>query len=402
MKKIIPVLIFVASSICSNAQVDTAAMRKYLTTHQSKTELIEKCRDRIFEAIIGNERSKAEELMFYARTEFETDKLKALAQDEMWLLAIWLHKYQLAATETVLDSLTIAQYQNQTNRFKYNLFPLLADSLCVNYDTYRQDIENDESLSESRRDFLLLFIKLFENLNSDNSTEIMNAASDEYLDRHPMSEHETFVQNLLRYKYKCIWPAIDCGISFGAAFYSGDFGKYIDNGFATNMYLGMVFANFVINGEMGFLSGKLADDVDFGNAVIGQGDGTSNVFWGVNAGYKIQLPRQFVATPTLGAGWITVSPDGNTIKKNESLESAKIKSAHVQPVIGIEVCREVIPGKLMMNPEGKLNHLSLFVPTFRYTFMPVKFNSPKFKTQGSVHTVTIGLKFRSARVKRDL
>ncbi len=399
MKKIIPILIFVASSICSNAQVDTAAMRKYLTTHQSKTELIEKCRDRIFWSIIGNDRAKAEELMSYARTEFETDNLKALSQDEMWLLAIWLHKYQLAATETVLDSLTIAQYQNQTNRFKYNLFPLLSDSLCVDYDTYRQDIENDESLSESRRDFLLLFIKLFENLNSDNSTEIMNAASDEYLDRHPMSEHETFVRNLLRYKYINIWPSIEFGLSFGGAFYFGNIGKLLDNDFAMNMYLGLAFQNFVLNGEMGFLCGMANEDINFGNAIMKDGR-TENMFFGFSVGYKLRLPYRFVATTSFGAGWVTLYPDAKSIKEDERLHDSKINSAHAQPVIGVELCR-VSSNSLTISPEGKINQL-VVSPTLRYTYMPAKFDSPQFKAIGTIHTLTIGLKYQFFRVKRDL
>ena len=90
MRKIILTIIVAAGSFCASAQVDTAAMRQYLMTHESKTEMIEKCRTRIFEAIIDNDRTKAEELMFYARTEFENDKLKALSQGETWLLAIWL------------------------------------------------------------------------------------------------------------------------------------------------------------------------------------------------------------------------------------------------------------------------------------------------------------------------
>ena len=399
MKKIILTLIVAAGSFCASAQVDTAAMRKYLTTHQSKTEMIEKCRDRIFWSIICNDRAKAEELMFYARTEFETDNLKALAQDEMWLLAIWLHKYQLAATETVLDSLTIAQYQNQTNSFKYSLFPLLADSLSVNYDTYRQDIENDESLSESRRDFLLLFIKLFENLNSDNSTEIMNDASDEYLDRHPMSEHETFVRNLLRYKYINIWPSIEFGLSFGGAFYSGNIGKLLNNDFAMNMYLGLTFNNFVMNGEMGFLCGMANEDINFGDAIMKDGR-TANMFLGVNVGYKIRLPYRFVATPTFGAGWVTLYPDAKSIKEDSRLQDSKIKSAHAQPVIGVELCREY-PNNYMIYQEGKFNAQILF-PTLRYTYMPAKFDSPLLKTSGTIHTVTIGLKYQFLKVKRDL
>ena len=398
MKKIILTLIVAAGSFCASAQVDTAAMRKYLTTHQSITEMIEKCRDRIFWSIICNDRAKAEELMFYARTEFETDNLKALAQDEMWLLAIWLHKYQLAATEMVLDSLTIAQYQNQTNSFKYSLFPLLADSLSVNYDTYRQDIENDESLSESRRDFLLLFIKLFENLNSDNSTEIMNDASDEYLDRHPMSEHETFVRNLLRYKYINIWPSIEFGLSFGGAFYSGNIGKLLNTDFAMNMYLGLTFHNFVLNGETGFLYGMANEDINFGNAIMKDGR-TKNMFFGISVGNKIRLPYRFVATPTFGAGWVTLYPDARSIKGDTKLRDSEINSAHVQPVIGVELCREY-PNNYKIYQEGKINVHILF-PTIRYTYMSAKFDSPQFKN-GTIHTVTIGLKYQFFKVKRDL
>ena len=44
MRKIILTIIVAAVSFCASAQVDTAAMRKYLTTHQSKTEMIEKCK----------------------------------------------------------------------------------------------------------------------------------------------------------------------------------------------------------------------------------------------------------------------------------------------------------------------------------------------------------------------
>ena len=387
-----------ASSICASAQVDTAAMRQYLTTHQSKTEMIEKCRDRIFWSIICNERTKAEELMFYARTEFENDNLKALSQDETWLLAIWLKNYQLAATEMVLDSLSIEQYQHQANRFRFDLFPLLADSIQVDFDFYWQDIENDESLSENHRDFLLLFIKLFENLDSDNSTEIMNSASDEYLALHPMSEHEAFVRNLLRHKYKTIWPSIEFGLLFGGAFYSGNIGKLLNNDFAMNMYLGLTFDYLVLNGEIGFLYGGANEDINFGDAIMKDGRTENKVFC-ISAGYKIRLPYRFVATPTFGAGWVTLYPDARSIKEDTKLRDSEINSAHVQPVIGIELCREY-PNNYMIYQEGKIN-LHILFPTIRYTYMSAKF-APQFKASGTIHTVTIGLKYQFFKVKRDL
>lgn len=398
MRKIFLTIIVAAVSFCASAQVDTAAMRKYLTTHQSKTEMIEKCRDRIFWSIICNERAKAEELMFYARTEFENDKLKVLSQDEMWLLAIWLQKYQLAATEMVLDSLTIAQYQNQTNRFKYNLFPLLADSIQVDFDFYWQDIENDESLNDSHRDFLLLFINLFEN-PGNQSVEIMNDASDEYLALHPMSEHEAFVRHLLRHKYKNIGPSIEFGFSCGGAFYSGNIGKLLNNDFAMNMYLGLTFHNFVLNGETGFLYGMANEDINFGNAIMKDGR-TKNMFFGISVGNKIRLPYRFVATPTFGAGWVTLYPDARSIKEDTKLRDSEINSAHVQPVIGVELCREY-PNNYKIYQEGKINVHILF-PTLRYTYMPAKFDSPQLKTSGIIHTVTIGLKYQFFKVKRDL
>jgi len=397
MRKLIIVIIAAVGWQFTNAQVDTAVMRQYLTTPPSKTEMIEKCRDRIFWSIICNERAKAEELMFYARTEFENDKLEVLSQGEMWLLSIWLHKYQLAATEMVLDSLSIEQYQHQDNHFRYDLSPLLADSIQVDFDFYWQDIENDESLNDSHRDFLLLFINLFEN-PGNQSVEIMNDASDEYLALHPMSEHEAFVRHLLRHKYKNIGPSIEFGLSFGGAFYSGKIGKLLNNDFAMNMYLGMTFHNFVLNGEMGFLYGLANEDINFGNAIMKDGR-TKNMFLGISVGNKIRLPYRLVATPTFGAGWVTLYPDARSIKGDTKLRDSEINSAHVQPVIGVELCREY-PNNYMIYQEGKINVHILF-PTIRYTYMSAKFDSPQFKN-GTIHTVTIGLKYQFFKVKRDL
>ncbi len=401
MKKTILILCVLAGSLCANAQVDTAAMRQYLMTHQSKTELIEKCRDRLFEAIINNNRSKAEELMYYAKTEFETNKLKALSLDEMWLLAIWLRKYQLAASEMVLDSITIEQYRTQANRFRYNLFPMLADSLSVNNDFYRQDIENDKSLSESHRDFLLLFVKDFEYAAPSIRTESekMNNACDEYLSHHPMSDHETFVRTLMRYKFVHTRPTIEWKLfSLGAAFYSGDLGRLLDNDFSLSTHLGVSYCNFVLNGEMGAVCGRINDDIDFGEAVMRTDYRTFNTFWGINMGYRIQLPYNFAVTPTLGAGWITLSPDEKTIEKNQDLKRAKIKGAHAQPVVGVEVNYEVRFG-LVANQKGGYQQL-IFSPLLRYTFMPVEFDSPTFKTSGAIHTVTIGIIYEFEKLKR--
>ena len=397
MRKLIIVIIAAVGWQFTNAQVDTAVMRQYLTTPPSKTEMIEKCRDRIFWSIICNERAKAEELMFYARTEFENDKLEVLSQGEMWLLAIWLHKYQLAATEMVLDSLSIEQYQHQDNHFRYDLSPLLADSIQVDFDFYWQDIENDESLNDSHRDFLLLFINLFEN-PGNQSVEIMNDASDEYLALHPMSEHEAFVRHLLRHKYKNIGPSIEFGFSCGGAFYSGKIGKLLNNDFAMNMYLGLTFHNFVLNGETGFLYGMANEDINFGDAIMKDGR-TKNMFLGISVGNKIRLPYRLVATPTFGAGWVTLYPDARSIKGDTKLRDSEINSAHVQPVIGVELCREY-PNNYKIYQEGKINVHILF-PTIRYTYMSAKFDSPQFKN-GTIHTVTIGLKYQFFKVKRDL
>ena len=367
MKKTILILCVLAGSLCANAQVDTAAMRQYLMTHQSKTELIEKCRDRLFEAIINNNRSKAEELMYYAKTEFETNKLKALSLDEMWLLAIWLRKYQLAASEMVLDSITIEQYRTQANRFRYNLFPMLTDSLSVNNDFYRQDIEN---------------------------------ACDEYLSHHPMSDHETFVRTLMRYKFVHTRPTIEWKLfSLGAAFYSGDLGRLLDNDFSLSTHLGVSYCNFVLNGEMGAVCGRINDDIDFGEAVMRTDDRTFNTFWGINMGYRIQLPYKFAVTPNLVEVWITLTTYEKTIENNQDLKRAKIKGAHAQPVVGVEVNYEVRFG-LVANQKGGYQQL-IFSPLLRYTFMPVEFDSPTFKTSGAIHTVTIGIIYEFEKLKRD-
>ena len=227
----------------------------------------------------------------------------------------------------------------------------------------------------------------------------MNVASDEYLDRHPMSEHETFVRNLLRYKYINIWPSIEFGLSFGGAFYSGNIGKLLDKDFAMNMYLGLAFQNFVLNGEMGFLCGMANEDINFGNAIMKDGR-TENMFFGFSVGYKLRLPYRFVATTTFGAGWVTLYPDARSIKRDTKLRDSEINSAHVQPVIGVELCREY-PNNYMIYQEGKINVHILF-PTLRYTYMPAKFDSPQFKAIGTIHTLTIGLKYQFFRVKRDL
>lgn len=399
MRKIILILTVVISSICANAQIDTAAMRQYLMTHESKTELIDKCRNRIFEAIIDNDRSKAEGLMFFAKTEYETNKLKAMSQDELWLLAIWVRNYQLAATEMVLDSLTIEEYKNKANIFKYSLFPLLADSIHVNNAFYRNDIENDESLSESRRDFLLLFIKNFELTRAYKSSEAINDACDEYLALHPMSEHETFVRNLIRYKYINTRPTFEFRISGGAASYSGNFGNLLNTGFAIDFYAGLSFHNFVLNGGTMLLCGKLNDDLDFERAAMKKGERTENMFWGVNAGCRIPIFYDFSVTPTLGVGWLTLLPGDKAREKNEDLRRAEIKGAKPQPVIGVEVCYEMECGVVEM-PKGGYQQLILS-PSLRYTYMPVKFNSPTLKTTGAAHTITLGLKYGFEKLRRD-
>ena len=398
MRKIILTIMVAAGSICASAQVDTAAMRQYLTTHQSKTEMIEKCRDRIFEAIIDNDRTKAEELMFYARTEFENDKFKALSQGEVWLLAIWLQKYQLAASEMVFDSLTIEQYRKRTNPFKYSIFPLLVDSLYMNYDFYKQNIENDESLSESGRDFLLLFVKQYAPQTKGDRREMLNDASDEYLARHPMSEYETFVRNLIRYKYVHTRPTIDFRVSAGAAFNQGQFGKLMNNGLAVNMYFGLSYANFVLNANIEGAWGNVNDDIYFNDAILKNGGKSSSEIYGINAGYSIHCPYSIAITPTLGIGWFRLAPDEKEQEKNENLKKARIKGK-MQPVIAVEVDYEMECG-LVPNRKGRYNQLILS-PSLRYSFMPVNIDSPTLKTSGAIHTVTIGLKYGFEKLRRD-
>ena len=397
MRRIILILIIATSSICVNAQVDTAAMRQYLMTHPSKTEMIEKCRSRLFEAIFDNDRAKAEELMYYAKTEFETDKFKALSLDEMWLLAIWLRKYQLAASEMILDSITIEQYTNQTNRFRHNLFPLLADSVNFHNSFYKTDIENDKSLSESQRDFLLLFIKNFELIRSSKSSEIINDASDEYLARHPMSEYETFVRNLIRYKYVHTRPTIDYRVSAGAAFNQSQFGKLVNNGLAVNMYFGLSYANFVLNANIEGTWGSVNDDIDFNDAILKKGEKSSSETYAINAGYTIHYPYSIAITPTLGIGWFRLIPGEKAQEKNEDLKNARIKGK-IQPVIAVEVDYEMACG-LVANNKGRYNQLILS-PSLRYSFMPINIDSPTLRTSGAIHTVTIGLKYGFEKLKR--
>ena len=399
MRKIILLLIVAASGFCASAQVDTAAMRKYLTTHQSKTELIEKCRDHIFDAIVANDRTEAEKLMYYARTEFETDKYKALSLDEVWLLAIWLQKYQLAATEMVLDSLTIEEYKKQSNRFNYSLLPILADSLHFHNDYYRSGIENDKSLSESRRDFLLLFLKDFELPESDESTEIMNNASDEYLSQHPMSEHDAFVRNFIRYKYKDLGPTFGFGLNLGAAFNNGKLGDLLKSGFYGGTNIWLAYANIVVGLELASHYGKLRDDLDFGDATLEKGEGTSNLAVSFNAGYKIHCPYGFAATPMLGIGFFSIMPDSEAKDRNENFKNTDIDSKW-GPVMTLQISYENAVTSFLEKPNGNFSKFS-FYPAIRYSYRPIHIDSRNVNCQGSMHTITLGIRYEFGSIRRD-
>ena len=129
MKKAFILTILIVASQNIVAQIDTAAIRKSLMTESTRSELIQKCRGRILDAISESDRDRATELMLYAKTTFDDDNYQTFSPDEFWNLAIWLRTYKMASSEIVLSPVTGEIFNRHQNKLDMFLLTVLQSKI---------------------------------------------------------------------------------------------------------------------------------------------------------------------------------------------------------------------------------------------------------------------------------
>ena len=408
MRKTIIALLFIVVSQSVVAQIDTADIRKRILAESTRSELIQKCRSRIVNAIECGDRNLATELMFYAKTTFDDDNYQTFTPDEFWNLAIWLRKYKLATSEMALfDSISAARFNAHKNMLNTDLLFLLRDFICGDSLFFDNDISSDTSLTSCERDFLLLYVKNLKHLptyrvfdgtlfnESDFfNPDTLNVRSNEFLQQYPGSQFEPFVRNFLRYEYKKSVLMYGGAAYLGAILVGGDAHDKISGGFGVGIDLNLSYKGVVAGVQLSISSGHKSRDEFHGTdgAIYDYGvkfDGVSPNFY---IGYWF-LYRGISVLPAIGYGGFRLEVDSS--EGNENLKGCYVKSDW-GPVLSVEIG---YGNKIFAPTETYASNLQMAWGV-RYAYQPVDFNIRNGDISGETHRITLIYRVAACKLKR--
>ncbi len=407
MKKAFILTILIVASQNIVAQIDTAAIRKSLMTESTRSELIQKCRGRILDAISESDRDRATELMLYAKTTFDDDNYQTFSLDEFWNLAIWLRKYKMASSEIVLSPVTGEIFNRHQNKLDMFLLTVLQSTISSDSIFFENDISRDTSLTSCERDFLLLYIRNLKRLPTyqmrdgtliNNSgifnPDTLNQASNDFLQQHPGSDFEPFVRSAMRYEYKQNGLMYGGAASFGTTLIEGDSPDLISGGVGVGVDLNLSYKNVVAGAQLNISSGHKCQDEFCGNdgAIYNYGtklDGVSPNFY---VGYWF-LYRGISVLPSIGYGGFRLEVDSSN--GNDNLKGCYVKSDW-NPVLSVEIGY----GKKIFAPTETYASKIQMTWGVKYAYQPVNFGIRNGDISGATHRIAIVYRVAACKLKR--
>lgn len=404
MKKLILLMLSVLVTESVWSQVNSTDTHELASNENTRSELIQKCRNSIVDAIIEGDRDKATELMLYAKTTFDDDNYQTFTPDELWDLTIWLRKYKMAASEMAQFSLSAKQIERNKTPFVSNLLHFLKDSICNNIVFLESDINSNISLTSCERDFLLLYIKNFKRIptyEKSNGTlmnnsgffnpDSLNISSNEFLKQYPGSEFEPFVKTALRYEYKKKGLMYGCAVSFGTASVEGDSINILSGSVCVGVDLNLSYNNIVAGVQMNISTNHKCQ------VFFQESDGTRYMagaeLFGISPnfylGYWFRY-HELSILPSIGYGGFRL--DENSMSE---VVTGYLKSDR-KPVLSLEVGY----GKPIFVPAD--NHVSSgrMALGLRYSYQPINFHLMDGDISGVMHRVTLCYRISAGKLKR--
>ncbi len=404
MKKLILLMLSVLVTESVWSQVNSTDTHELASNENTRSELIQKCRNSIVDAIIEGDRDKATELMLYAKTTFDDDNYQTFTPDELWNLTIWLRKYKTTASEMARFSSSAKQLERNKTPFTSNLMFFLKDSICSNIGFFVSDINSDRSLTSCERDFLLLYIKNFKRIptyEKSNGTlmnnygsfkpDTLNQTSNEFLQQHPGSDFEPFVRSAMRYEYKQNGLMYGGAASFGTTLIEGDSPDLISGGVGVGVDLNLSYKNVVAGVQMNISTNHKCQ------VFFQESDGTRYMagaeLFGISPnfylGYWFRY-HELSILPSIGYGGFRL--DENSMSE---VVTGYLKSDR-KPVLSLEVGY----GKPIFVPAD--NHVSSgrMALGLRYSYQPINFHLMDGDISGVMHRVTLCYRISVGKLKR--
>ena len=374
------------------------------SNESTRSELIQKSRNSIVDAIIEGDRNKATELMLYAKTTFDDDNYQTFTPDELWNLTIWLRKYKTTASEMARFSSSAKQLERNKTPFTNNLMFFLKDSICSNIGFFVSDINSDRSLTNCEREFLLLYIKNLKRIptyeKSDGALmnnsgffnpDSLNISSNEFLLQFPGSEFEPFVKTTLRYEYKKSGVMYGGAVFFGTALVKGDAHDILSGSICVGVDLNLSYNSIIAGLQMNISTNHKCQDY------FQEIDGTRYLsgaeLFGISPNFHFGywfLYRGLSIIPSIGYGGFRL--DENSMSR---VLTGYLKSDR-KPVLSLEVGY----AKPIFVPTDNYVSSGRMALGLRYSLQPINFHLKDGDISGAIHRVTLCCRMSAGKMKR--
>ena len=404
MKKLILLILSVLVTESVWSQVNSTDTHELASNENTRSELIQKCRNSIVDAIIEGDRDKATELMLYAKTTFDDDNYQTFTPDELWDLTIWLRKYKMAASEMAQFSLSAKQIERNKTPFVSNLLHFLKDSICNNIVFLESDINSNISLTSCERDFLLLYIKNFKRIptyEKSNGTlmnnygsfkpDTLNQTSNEFLQQHPGSDFESFVKSAMRFEYKQNSLMFGLGMDVGASLIGGDLAKVLAGSLNIGFNGHLYYKGAVAGVHIDLSFNKPKETLHGYNTSFGKGVKLNGNMPNFYLGYQFAY-RKMMLMPTVGYGKFCLS----TSIPNFYISKENGPETDWGPVFSIEIGFNTD----MRYPCDSYATRIINALGIRYSYHPVTLRTIDCNYNGVAHNVTLMYRITIGKLKR--
>ncbi len=387
--KILPFVLLVVFAVSAHAQISIDSM--LMRQPETKSELINKARNVIIDALDANDRAKVKELQRYLNANYEKSSYVALYPSENILLYYWCTDYDsILAYVGRADTLAKQVTEKSHPTAARDLYSLLHNKIIKN------KLEADSSISASSRpeeqkeflhlclDYYLIDAYSMPEKTLDSALRKLRTEVKQFKDTYPNSVYKEHIT--VKGQEWSKW-GITMGMGGGYGAYTGRLTSDFNNIGAMFISFGASYKNLAAEWNI-FLGGS-----DTKKEIVKQGvpwikgSYASYVGTSLTVGWRFFERSRILITPFTGIGASNVSPSEPDEKDFPALKDVDYTFG---PIVPLGVHADLRLGK-MKNVFGQ----NLVAPSFytlrlSYTFNYQGFSSVPSDFSGNMHLVTLG------------
>lgn len=305
----------------------------------SKTEIIDRGRNLLIKSLLSDDTETADAFFVYLEKTVATSDSVAFIPYEKVLLSVYLKHYDIALSEIYhtdsVQKATLLHREQVVTPAGSQFTQQLNDKFYGRKPFILEEIHNSTLVEEEKTILNLVVNNIFIYSDAeDDEKELtriqrnMNDRCKTFFTDYPDSKYTDFIRaNIYNEEGEYLWGYGLQILFLGSNMLNGNLSNYLSNSFCADLGFSVYYKRLILSLQTSIVTARTKQDITFPNdAVWDKGSKTKFNKYEINLGYRIVDNNWISIAPFAGIGFAELSPNGEDIELQPSLEEQKFRS----------------------------------------------------------------------------